>query len=317
VSTAFIFPGQGSQHVGMGKDVVLAFPEARHALEEAEESLKLDLRAIMFEGPEDMLRQTEFAQPALMAVSLAIFRVLERQGNVKARENPVFYAGHSLGEYSALCAAGSLSLPETATLLRIRGQAMQQSVPVGEGGMLALLGATPEQAEDVARQAVKRAGGVCEMANDNGGGQCVLSGHNKTVKAAEEIAKEAGIKKAVPLPVSAPFHCSLMAPAADVMKDALSQATWKRPERPIVANVSATEESDPEALAELLVKQVTARVRWRESVLYMGGRGVNRYVEIGAGNVLCGLVKRIDREAEAFPIRNCGDLDAYLNKQAA
>jgi len=269
----------------------------------------------MFDGPDELLRQTSFTQPALMAASMAIFRVLEKQGDIVARETPAFYAGHSLGEYSALCAANALTPGDAATALRIRGQAMQDAVPIGQGGMVALLGAEPDIAENIAKKA--SAYGVCELANDNGGGQCVLSGHAKATEAAAGIAKEAGVKKAVPLPVSAPFHCSLMQPAAEVMQRALGEIDWRAPAVPVVDNVTACAETDPEAIKKLLVRQVTGRVRWRESMEYMAQNGVSRFIEIGSGNVLCGLAKRICRDAETVALRNCADLDTFLNKIAA
>ncbi|MET0155578.1 MAG: ACP S-malonyltransferase [Rickettsiales bacterium] len=315
MATAFLFPGQGSQAVGMAKDVADAFVEARHVLEEIEDALKLDLRSVMFDGPDELLRQTSFTQPALMAASMAVFAVLQTQGNVVAVERPTYYAGHSLGEYSALCAAGALSLGDAATALRIRGQAMQGAVAIGEGAMAALLGVEPAQAEEIAQKA--SAFGVCELANDNGGGQCVISGHAAAVEKAAEIAKECGVRKVAPLPVSAPFHCSLMRPAAEVMARALEEATWRPLSVPVVDNVTAQAESDPAHIKELLVKQVTGRVRWRESMEYMRENGVMRYVEIGSGNVLCGLAKRIDRQAETVSLRNCADIDAYLTARAA
>lgn len=315
--TALLFPGQGSQYVGMAKDVCGAFPEARHVIEEIEECLKTKLSKVMFEGPEEAIRLTVNTQPALMAASIAIMTVLEKQGNIREKENPAFYAGHSLGEYSALCAAGSFTAGDAANALRTRGEAMQKAVPEGRGAMLALLGAEADKAETVAQKAAQISGAVCELANDNGGGQCVLSGATPAIDAAETVAKEEGVKKAVRLAVSAPFHCSLMRPAADKMRACLDGIDLSAPSVPVVANVTAQAETDPDRLKDLLIQQVTGRVRWRESVLYMKEQGVTRYVEIGAGKVLSGLVKRIDRGAETVSVQNCADIDAYLNTVAA
>ena len=291
MSLAFTFPGQGSQAVGMGKDLAENLTSARLVFEEVNDALGQNLSKLMFEGPEADLTLTENAQPALMAVSLAVVRALEVDFGVKLQDKAAYVAGHSLGEYSALAAAGALSLSDTARLLKRRGQAMQRAVPVGQGAMAALLGMDLEPAKAVAAEAAQ--GEVCATANDNGPGQVVISGHKAAVERAIEIAKGKGARRAVLLPVSAPFHCPLMQPAADEMAEALSKITLKPPLAPLVANVTAKAERDPETIRRLLVEQVTGMVRWRESVLYMAGEGVDTLVELGAGKVLSGLAKRI------------------------
>jgi [acyl-carrier-protein] S-malonyltransferase len=311
MATAFIFPGQGSQTVGMGKALAESFPVARRVFEEVDAALGESLSRVIFEGPEAELTLTANAQPALMAVSLAAVRVLESEAGLDLSRNAKFVAGHSLGEYSALCAARALSLGDTARLLRLRGAAMQAAVPVGEGAMAALLGVELEAAQEIAKDAASAAGAVCQVANDNGGGQIVLSGAKSGVEKAIEISKERGIKRAVPLPVSAPFHCALMQPAADAMQAALANATIAPPRVPIVANVTAAPVSDPEEIRRLLVKQVTGAVRWRESVVYMAGAGVARFVECGAGKVLAGLLKRIAPGVAGISVGAPADLDAY------
>ncbi|WP_193370829.1 ACP S-malonyltransferase [Pelagibius marinus] len=310
MSLAFVFPGQGSQAVGMGQALAAAFPVARQTFEEVDDALGQSLSRIMAEGPEDELRLTENAQPALMAASLAVVRVLESEGNLRLADKAAYVAGHSLGEYSALAAAGSLQLADAARLLRRRGQAMQQAVPVGEGAMAAVLGLDLEAAQAVAEEAAQ--GEVCQSANDNAPGQVVLSGHTAAVERAIEIAKEKGAKRAILLPVSAPFHCSLMAPAAEVMAEALAGVTLQMPAVPLVANVTASHLSDPEEIRRKLVEQVTGMVRWRESVAYMAGQGVEKVVELGAGKVLSGLSKRIDRSLTALSVETPEEVEAAL-----
>ena len=309
MATAFIFPGQGSQAVGMGKALSEAFPAARAVFEEVDAALGQSLSKLMFEGPGDELTLTSNAQPALMAVSLAALRALEVEKGVDLARDVAFVAGHSLGEYSALAAAGALSITDTARLLRIRGDAMQKAVPVGLGGMAALIGATKEQAADVAAEAAQ--GEVCELANDNGGGQVVISGHKTAIERAIPIAQGKGIRRAMPLPVSAPFHCSLMQPAADAMREALAGATIVAPKVPLVANVMASATSDPDEIRRRLVEQVTGSVRWAESMTWLGSHGVTRFVEIGSGKVLSGLVKRIVDGATATSIGTPDDVKAY------
>lgn len=313
MARALVFPGQGSQAVGMGKELGEAFAAARAVYEEVDEALGQKLSTLMFEGPESELTLTENAQPALMAVSMAVVRVLEEQGYNLA-DDVRFVAGHSLGEYSALCAAGAFSIGDAARLLRIRGQAMQKAVPVGEGAMAALLGLDLEQARAVAEKAAQ--GEVCQAANDNAPGQVVVSGHKAAVERAIELAKEAGAKRAVLLPVSAPFHCALMQPAADVMRAALAEVAIRAPAVPVVANVTAQAEGDPETIRRLLVEQVTGAVRWRECVLYMAGQGVDTLVECGAGKVLSGLAKRVDRALSATAINGPQDVEAFLKENA-
>lgn len=291
---AFVFPGQGSQAVGMGKELAEAFPVAREVFEEVDEALGQKLSTLMFEGPIDELTLTENAQPALMAVSTAVTRVLENEGNLSLSDHASFVAGHSLGEYSALTAVGTVELADAARLLKLRGQSMQQAVPVGEGAMAALLGLDLEDAQAVAEEAAQ--GDVCSAANDNAPGQVVVSGHKAAVERSLEIAKAKGAKRAVLLPVSAPFHCSLMAPAADAMAEALAAVNLRAPSVPVVCNVSADMVTDPETIRKYLVQQVTGVVRWRESVLYMRVNEVEQLVELGAGKVLSGLNRRIDRD---------------------
>jgi [acyl-carrier-protein] S-malonyltransferase len=309
---AFVFPGQGSQAVGMGRALAEAFPAARLVFEEVDDALKQKLSKLMFEGFESDLTLTENAQPALMAVSQAVLRVLQTEGKWTLSAKARFVAGHSLGEYSALAAAGALSLPDAARLLKLRGQAMQKAVPVGVGAMAALLGLNLPQAQEIAAAAAKETGQVCSTANDNAPGQVVISGHQEAVDRAIAIAAEKGAKRSILLPVSAPFHCALMQPAADAMRDALEQVTMNVPAVPVIANVTAAPVSDPAQIRKLLVEQVTATVRWRESVETMKKEGVTRVFELGAGKVLTGLVKRIDREIEGSAVGTPDDIEAAL-----
>ncbi len=308
MARAFIFPGQGSQSVGMGADLAEAFPAAREVFEEVDEALGQTLSRLMREGPIEELTLTANAQPALMAHSIAALRVLEAEAGADV-ENVMFVAGHSLGEYSALCAARAISLADTARLLRIRGQAMQAAVPVGDGAMAALIGVDLETAQAAIDAAP--GDGVCEIANDNAPGQVVISGAKSRVEAVCDGARAHGARMAKLLPVSAPFHCSLMQPAADRMAEALEGAEISGPATALVANVTASEASAPDEIRALLVRQVTGRVRWTESVAYMARQGCGTFVEIGAGKVLSGLVKRIDREASAVNVGAPGDVDAF------
>ena len=309
MSTAFIFPGQGSQAVGMGKALYEAFPAARAVFDEVDAALGQKLTTLMFEGPGEELMLTANAQPALMAVSLAALRALEAEKGVNLKRDVAFVAGHSLGEYSALAAAGALTITDTAKLLRIRGDAMQKAVPVGLGGMAALIGATKEQAAEVAAEAAQ--GEVCELANDNGGGQVVISGHKSAIERAIPIAQAKGIRRALALPVSAPFHCSLMQPAADAMAEALAGAKISAPVVPVVANVLASAITDPDEIRKRLVEQVTGSVRWAESMSYLGQQGVTRFVEVGAGKVLSGLIKRIVDGATAANVGGPDDVNGF------
>lgn len=311
MSRAFIFPGQGSQAVGMGKALDAAFAEARAVFEEVDSALNAPLSRLMFEGPEAELTLTANAQPALMAVSLAVVRVLEAHAGLDLARDVAFVAGHSLGEYSALAAAGALTISDTARLLRLRGEAMQVAVPVGEGAMAALIGAELAQARDIAARAAAAVGAVCEVANDNGGGQVVVSGAKAAVEKAIDIARERGVKRAVILPVSAPFHCALMQPAADAMREALAETKIGAPRVPVVANVTARPVADPSDIRRLLVEQVTGTVRWRECVSFIAGEGVTKFVECGAGKVLTGLSKRIAPQASGIAVGTPDDLDRY------
>ena len=310
MSLAFLFPGQGSQAVGMGQDLAEAFAAAREVFQEVDDALGQKLSVLMRDGPEDQLTLTENAQPALMAVSLAVMRTLEREFGIGV-DRAAFVAGHSLGEYSALAAAGAMSLADTARLLKLRGQAMQRAVPVGEGAMASLIG--PKADVALAEEAAKAgsAVGVCVVANDNNAGNVVISGEKAAVDAAIEKAKELGAR-AILLNVSAPFHCPLMQPAADEMAEALAAATIISPRAPLVANVSAQPTNDPEAIRRMLVEQVTGRVRWRESMIWMAGDGgVTRFAEAGAGKVLSGMAKRIAPDAETTPLNGPADLEAF------
>lgn len=310
MTRAFTFPGQGSQAVGMGRELAEAFAPAREVFDEVNEALGENLSKLMWEGPQENLTLTENAQPAIMAVSLAVMRTLEKEGGFRIADKAAFVAGHSLGEYSALAAAGTFTIADTARLLKRRGLAMQRAVPVGEGAMAVLLGLEFDQAMEVAAEAAQ--GDVCTAANDNGGGQVVVSGVKPAVERAIEIAKTKGAKRSMLLPVSAPFHCALMQPAADEMAEALSNTELKAPSVPLVANVTASRVADPATIRDLLVQQVTGMVRWRESVLYMEAQGVTSFVEVGAGKALSGMVKRIAKEAETLSIGTPADVEAFL-----
>jgi len=310
MTKAFVFPGQGSQAVGMGLALSEAFESARLVFEEVDDALSQKLSRLMFEGPDDEMRLTENAQPALMAVSMAVLRVLSRDGNITVGEKASFVAGHSLGEYTALAAAGSLGLVDATRLLKLRGQAMQKAVPVGEGAMTALLGLDLEAAIAVARAAAED--DVCDPANDNAPGQVVLSGATAAIERAMKLAPEMGARRALPLPVSAPFHCAMMAPAAKSMAEALATTAIEVPVVPVVANVTASAVNDPAVIRRLLVEQVTGMVRWRESVLYMKAQGVDTLIELGAGKVLTGLTKRIDRDLTGRSVEGPGDIEALL-----
>ena len=315
MTAAFTFPGQGSQAVGMGKALAEAFPAARAVFDEVDAALDQRLTAIIWDGPGETLQLTENAQPALMAVSLATLRVLEGEAGFSVAKHAAFVAGHSLGEYSALAAAGGLAVSDTARLLRIRGLAMQKAVPVGVGAMAALLGLDYATAAAVADEAAQ--GQVCQAANDNGGGQVVISGDKAAVERAVEIAKTKGAKRAMLLPVSAPFHCRLMQPAADAMAEALAGVVIKPPVVPLVSNVLAAPITEPGEICRRLVEQVTGTVRWRELVAYMAGHGVTRFFEIGAGKVLSGLVKRIAEGAVGVSVGGPGDIGSAKDALAA
>lgn len=310
MARAFVFPGQGAQAVGMGQALAEAFPVARHALQEVDEALKQNLSRLMQEGPEDELTLTENAQPALMAVSLAALRVLEAEGGIDIAGVADFVAGHSLGEYSALAAARAMTLDDTARLLKLRGQAMQQAVPVGEGAMAALLGVDLDQARALAEAAAE--GEICCPANDNAPGQVVISGAAEAIDRAVALAPEHGACRALLLQVSAPFHCDLMAPAAEIMRDALQKIDIAPPVVPLIANVTAAPVGEPDRIRELLVEQVTGLVRWRECVLTMMEGGVDTLVELGAGKVLTGLARRIDRDLNAMSVSDPAGVEAFL-----
>ncbi len=307
MARAFIFPGQGSQSVGMGQALSLASPAAREVFQEVDEALGQNLSKLMFEGPEADLTLTENAQPAIMANAIATLRVLEKEAGLLLADKAAYVAGHSLGEYTALCAAGSLGLAETARLLKLRGQAMQAAVPVGEGAMAALLGLDFEAAAKAAAEAAQ--GEVCQAANDNAPGQVVISGHKAAVERAIEIAKGLGAKRGMLLPVSAPFHCALMAPAAEKMAEALAGANIAAPFVPVVANVTAAPVTDPAEIRRLLVEQVTGTVRWRESVHAMAGLGIDGFVEFG-GKVLGPMIKRIEPDATTQSLVSMDDIEA-------
>lgn len=314
MTTALVFPGQGSQTVGMGKALAGQFPVAREVFDRVDAALSERLSALMFEGPEAELTLTANAQPALLATSIATLMVLKTEKGFNPASQAAFVAGHSLGEYSALCAADSLALEDAARLLRLRGEAMQKAVPVGEGAMAALIGLDFGQAVKIATDAARDlylVGAICQVANDNGGGQVVVSGTAAAVERAMELAMLAGVKRTLRLPVSAPFHCALMQPAAKAMETTLKDVDIRPPKPPLIANVEAEAVTDPEAIRTGLVKQVTGTVRWRESVLYMSAHGVTRFVEVGTGKVLTGLIKRIVQGATAISVGAPADVAAF------
>ena len=314
MTNAFIFPGQGSQTVGMGKALSAEFPEAAAVFAEVDDALGQKLSTLMFEGPNAELTLTANAQPALMAVSMAVIRVLEAEAGLDLARDARFVAGHSLGEYSALAAAGAFTLADTARLLRLRGDAMQKAVPVGEGAMAAILGLEFGPVAAIATEAARELylqGAICQAANDNGGDQVVISGTKSAVEKAMELAKAAGAKRALLLPVSAPFHCALMQPAAQAMAAALAEVEIKAPRAPLVANVLASPITDPADIRRRLVEQVTGTVRWRESIAFMAAQGVTAFYEIGAGKVLSGLVKRISESASAISVGTPADIAAF------
>jgi len=312
MAIAFVFPGQGSQDVGMGRELAQASAAAREVFEEVDAALSQNLSKIMWEGPKETLTLTENAQPALMAVSMAVIRVLEREHGFSLKDKVKFVAGHSLGEYSALTAAGAFSIADAARLLKLRGQAMQAAVPVGQGAMTALLGVGIEVARKVAEAAAQ--GDVCQVANDNEPTQVVLSGHKSALDRVPELGKAHGVRRAVPLPVSAPFHSALMQPAAEAMAAALQNVAIKAPSVPLVANVVATAISDPDEIKRRLVEQVVGTVRWRECVTYMTANGVTDFYEIGAGKVLSGLAKRIDAAVNAVNVGTPAEVEAALGR---
>lgn len=311
MTRAFLFPGQGSQVVGMGKDLAEAFSVARAVFDEVDAALSQNLSRLMWDGPEADLTLTENAQPALMATSLAVSRVIEAETGKRLSDLGVAVAGHSLGEYSALAAVGALTIADTARLLKRRGQAMQKAVPLGTGAMAALLGVELSVAQEIADAAAE--GEVCDIANDNGGGQIVLSGTAGAIARAVAVAPTRGVKRALPLPVSAPFHCRLMQPAADTMAEALASVPFVAPSLPVVINVAARPEQDPAKLRASLVEQVTGRVRWSESIMYMANSmGIREFVELGSGKVLTGLVKRIAKDATGSAVNGPADVAAFL-----
>jgi len=314
MSIAFVFPGQGSQAVGMGKGLATTFAVARAVFDEVDAALGDELSTTMWEGPADRVTLTENAQPALVAVSLAAVRVLEAEAGIDLKRDAAFVAGHSVGEYSALAAAGALTLADAVRLVRIRGRSMQQAVPVGVGAMAALIGAEFEQAAAIAAEAAQ--GEIVQAANDNGGGQVVVSGHKAAVERAVEIAKAKGVRRAMMLPVSGPFHSALMQPSAAVMADALAKVTVKPPSVPLVANVLAKPTSDPGEIVRGLVAQVTGTVRWRESIAFMAQAGVTTFYEVGSGKVLSGLVKRIAEGASGVSIGTPEDVAAFKASRA-
>ncbi|PCJ32992.1 MAG: [acyl-carrier-protein] S-malonyltransferase [Alphaproteobacteria bacterium] len=313
MTRSFVFPGQGSQSVGMGKELAQNMPVAAQVFEEVNDALSQNLSGLMFEGPSDDLTLTQNAQPALMAVSVAVMRILEKDFDVKLSEVSAYVAGHSLGEYSALTVSGALKLEDTSRLLKLRGEAMQRAVPVGVGAMAAILGLDFDVVQEVAEEAASQggAGEVCTAANDNADGQVVISGHKAAVERAIEMAKEKGAKRGIILPVSAPFHCALMRPAAEEMADALADTNIFKPVIPILTNVTAAPESNPESIRKYLVEQVTGRVRWRETILKMHELGVDKVVEAGTGKVLTGMVRRICREMTGTSLQSPADIEAF------
>lgn len=309
MTIAFTFPGQGSQAVGMGKELADAFPEAAAVFAEVDDALGENLSALMFDGPEAELTLTANAQPALMAVSMAIVRVLEARGLI-LRDKVSYVAGHSLGEYSALCAAGTFTIADTARLLRIRGNAMQAAVPVGEGAMAAIIGLEQDDVQAICDEALVH--GSCQIANDNGGGQLVISGAKPAVERAARMATEKGAKRALMLPVSAPFHSTLMAPAAETMRAALAEVEIREPVVPVIANVSVQPVTDAKEIARLLVEQVTGQVRWRETIEWFAGNDATSLYEIGSGKVLTGLARRIDKSVTGYAVNTATDIENLL-----
>ena len=310
MAQAFVFPGQGSQLVGMGKELATAFRSAREVFDEVDDALDQSLSKLIFDGPDDQLMLTQNTQPALMAVSMAVARVLKYEGGIDVGEHGAFVAGHSLGEYSALAAVGVFSLTDAARLLKVRGEAMQEAVPVGKGAMAAIFGLSPNDAIAIAKEAAN--GDVCDFANDNAPSQIVVSGCKAAVERAIELARNLGAKRTVILPVSAPFHCALMSPAADIMGSALAGVSMRDPSVPVVANISAQSVVDAVTARRLLVEQVTGRVRWRESIVYMKEAGVTTFTELGAGKVLSGLIRRIDSELITKSVATPWEVEAYL-----
>ncbi|MAQ56244.1 MAG: [acyl-carrier-protein] S-malonyltransferase [Rhodospirillales bacterium] len=310
MSRAFVFPGQGSQEVGMGRELLEAFTSARLVFEEIDDALGQKLSSIIFKGPAEELILTENAQPALMAVSTAVIRVLEEQGNFRIAQKASYVAGHSLGEYSALTSVKALELADAARLLKIRGKAMQAAVPLGKGAMAAILGLGLEEVEEVVLEASQSE--ICEVANDNSDGQVVVSGNVSAVERSVEIAKKKGAKRGILLPVSAPFHCQLMQPAADVMRDALMSSRLITPELPVITNVNAQPVRDPEELRNLLIEQITKKVRWRESILSLSNLGVEHIFEVGSGKVLSGLTRRINSDLKAQSIATPAEVETFL-----
>ena len=310
MSRAFVFPGQGSQEVGMGRELSEAFTSARLVFEEIDDALGQKLSSIIFKGPAEELILTENAQPALMAVSTAVIRVLEEEGNFRIAQKASYVAGHSLGEYSALTSVKALELADAARLLKIRGKAMQAAVPLGKGAMAAILGLGLEEVEEVVLEAAQSE--ICEVANDNSDGQVVVSGNVSAVERSVEIAKKKGAKRGILLPVSAPFHCQLMQPAADVMRDALMSSRLITPELPVITNVNAQPVRDPEELRNLLIEQITKKVRWRESILSLSNLGVEHIFEVGSGKVLSGLTRRINSDLKAQSIATPAEVETFL-----
>lgn len=311
MTIALVFPGQGSQAVGMGKEFFDNFACTRHVFEEISNTLKQDITQLIFEGPQDVLTLTENAQPAIMAVSMAIMRTIEHESHKKIQDFTSYVAGHSLGEYSALCANQVLTLTDTTRLLKLRGQSMQNAVPIGEGTMAAILGLDIETVERLC-EGIDSALGICVVANDNSPGQIVISGHNRTVQLVMDAALQQGAKRALKLPVSAPFHCPLMEPAAQIMAEALEQTTFHEAACPVIANVTAQPEINVQRIQNLLVDQITGRVRWRETIESFEALGIDTVVEVGPGQVLTGLVKRINSNLKAFAINKPADLNNFL-----
>jgi len=309
LSTTFVFPGQGAQVIGMGQTLARAYPNSRNVFEEVDDALNFKLSKLVWEGEIEELTLTENAQPALMATSIATLRAMEEEGI--SSDTVKYFAGHSLGEYSALCAAGALDLADTARLLRLRGKSMQKAVPIGVGAMAAILGLNFELVEKIAQEASQKQ--VCQAANDNDPNQVVISGNLEAVERAIILAKEKGAKRAIILPVSAPFHCELMQPASDVMAEAFSKVSFKIPSSPIVANYTALPVVDPSEIKNLLIKQITGRVRWRETINYISQNGVDKVIEIGSGKALTGMIRRINKDINCYNIGSSDDLNKFLS----